>query len=113
MDGCIFCMIANKEIESKIVYEDDKIMVFHDAGPCAPVHVLMIPKKHIASTDDLTDEDQELMGYMMCKINDIAKAMELDNGYRVVLNCGEDGQQTVKHLHIHIIGKRKLTWPPG
>ena len=113
MSDCIFCMIANHEIDSDIVYEDEKIVVFKDLGPVAPVHVLMVPKKHIASTDDLTDDDAELMGYMMLKVKDIAAMMELDNGYRVVINCGEDGQQTVKHLHIHIIGKRALTWPPG
>ena len=113
MSDCIFCMIANHEIDSDIVYEDEKIVVFKDLGPVAPVHVLMVPKKHIASTDDLTDDDAELMGYMMLKVKDIAAMMELDNGYRVVINCGEDGQQTVKHLHVHIIGKRALTWPPG
>ena len=106
MSDCIFCMIANHEIDSEIVYEDDKIAVFKDAGPVAPVHVLMVPKTHSASTDDLTEDDAELLGYMMLKIKDIAALMELDNGYRVVINCGEDGQQTVKHLHIHIIGKR-------
>ena len=113
MSDCIFCMIANHEIDSDIVYEDEKIVVFKDLGPVAPVHVLMVPKKHIASTDDLTDDDAELMGYMMLKVKDIAAMRELDNGYRVVINCGEDGQQTVKHLHVHIIGKRALTWPPG
>jgi diadenosine tetraphosphate (Ap4A) HIT family hydrolase len=113
MDDCIFCKIANKEIDSKTVYEDDKIYSFYDLEPQAPVHVLIIPKKHIASTDDLSDEDQELMGYMMLKVKDIAAQLGLINGYRVVINCGEDGFQTVKHLHIHLLGKRKLTWPPG
>ncbi len=113
MDDCIFCKIASKEIDSKAVYEDDKIYSFYDLEPQAPVHVLIIPKKHIASTDDLTDEDQELMGYMMLKVKDIAAQLGLVNGYRVVINCGEDGFQTVKHLHIHLLGKRKLTWPPG
>ncbi|MCI2061363.1 MAG: histidine triad nucleotide-binding protein [Eubacteriaceae bacterium] len=113
MEDCIFCKIANKEIPSKTVYEDDKIYSFYDLEPQAPVHVLIIPKKHIASTDDLTDEDQKLMGYMLCKVKDIAKELDLVNGYRIVINCGEDGFQTVKHLHIHLLGKRKLTWPPG
>ena len=113
MADCIFCSIANKEIESKKVYEDDKIYSFYDLEPQAPVHVLIIPKKHIESTDALTDEDQELMGYMMCKIKDIAEQLGLENGYRVVINCGVDGFQTVKHLHMHLLGKRKLTWPPG
>ena len=73
----------------------------------------MIPKKHIPSIDDVTDEDADLMGYMMTKVKDVAASLGLENGYRVVINCGEDGFQTVKHLHLHILGKRKLTWPPG
>ena len=113
MSDCIFCSIANKEIPSDIVYEDDKIVVFKDLGPVAPVHVLMIPKKHIESTQALTEEDLTLMGHMMGKVKEVADIMGLDKGYRLVVNCGDDGMQTVKHLHIHIIGKRKLTWPPG
>lgn len=113
MSDCIFCMIANKEIPSKIAYEDEKIMAFHDLEPQAPVHVLIIPKKHIASLDDLQEADGELAAYIMLKVKEIAKGLELDNGYRLVSNCGEDGQQTVKHLHFHLLGKRKMTWPPG
>ena len=113
MADCIFCMIADKQITSKIAYEDAKILAFHDLEPQAPVHVLIIPKKHIASLDDVQDEDQELMGYMMYKIHEIAETLGLENGYRVVSNNGEDAFQTVKHLHFHILGKRKLTWPPG
>lgn len=106
-------MIANKEIPSNIVYEDDKIVCFHDLEPQAPVHVLIIPKKHIASLDDVTAEDAELLGYIMTKVKEIAGTLGLENGYRLVNNCGEDGMQTVKHLHFHLLGKRKLTWPPG
>ena len=113
MSDCIFCKLANGEIPANVAYEDDRIFCFHDADPQAPVHVLMIPKKHIASIDDVTDEDADLMGYMMTKIKDVAASLGLENGYRVVINCGEDGFQTVKHLHLHILGKRKLTWPPG
>ena len=113
MSDCIFCKIAAGEIPADVVYEDEKIFCFHDLDPQAPVHVLMIPKKHIASTDDIRAEDQELLGYMMGKIKDVAAGLGLENGYRVVINCGEDGMQTVKHLHLHILGKRKLTWPPG
>jgi len=113
MADCIFCMIANKDIPSKIVYEDEKIMVFHDLEPQAPVHVLMITKKHIASLDELMEEDAELVGYLMTKVKEIAKELGLENGYRLVNNCGEDGMQTVKHLHFHLLGKRKMTWPPG
>jgi len=113
MSDCIFCMIANKEIPSNIAYEDDRILVFHDLEPQAPVHVLVIPKKHISSLDDVKPEDAELIGYLMLKVKDIAKDLGLENGYRLVNNCGEDGLQTVKHLHFHLLGKRKMTWHPG
>ena len=113
MADCIFCMIANKDIPSNIAYEDDKILAFHDLEPQAPVHVLIIPKKPIASLDDLQNEDLELMGYIMTKVKEVAEKVGLDNGYRVVINTGEDGMQTVKHLHVHLLGKRKMTWPPG
>ncbi len=113
MADCVFCMIANHEIPSNIAYEDDQIICFHDLEPQAPVHVLVIPKKHIESLDDLTDEDGELIAHLMLKIKDIAAELGLENGYRVVSNNGEDAFQTVKHLHFHILGKRKLTWPPG
>lgn len=113
MSDCIFCSISNHEIPSNTVYEDDKIICFHDLEPQAPVHVLVIPKKHIRSLDQLEECDKDLMGYIMLKIPEIARSLELKNGYRVVINTGEDAFQTVKHIHVHIIGKRKLTWPPG
>ena len=113
MGDCVFCKIAEKEIPSKIVYEDDQIICFHDLEPQAPVHVLIIPKKHIASMDDVSADDQQLLGYIMTKVKDIAEILGLENGYRLVNNCGEDGFQTVKHLHFHLLGKRKMTWPPG
>ena len=113
MGDCVFCKIAEKEIPSNIVYEDDQIICFHDLEPQAPVHVLIIPKKHIASMDDVSADDQQLMGYIMTKVKEIAKTLRLENGYRLVNNCGEDGFQTVKHLHFHLLGKRKMTWPPG
>lgn len=113
MADCIFCKIASKDIPSKTVYEDDEIIVFHDLEPQAPVHVLIIPKKHIASMDDLADEDGELIAHLMLKVKEIAKELNLEKGYRLVNNCGEDGMQTVKHLHFHLLGKRKMTWPPG
>lgn len=113
MTDCIFCMLANHDIPTNVVYEDDKIFAFHDAEPQAPVHVLVIPKKHIESLDDVKEEDKELLGYIMFKIHEIAATLGLENGYRVVSNNGEDAFQTVKHLHFHVLGKRKLTWPPG
>ena len=113
MSDCIFCKIAEGEIPSEIVYQDEKIVVFKDTAPQAPVHILMIPKKHISSLDELGTEDSELISYMMLKIKEVTASQGLTDGYRVVINCGEDGQQTVKHLHLHILGKRKMTWPPG
>ena len=113
MSDCIFCKLKDGEIPANVAYEDDKIFCFHDLDPQAPVHVLMIPKKHIASTDDVEPEDEALLGYMMMKIKDVAEILGLENGYRVVINCGEDGEQSVPHLHVHVLGRRKLTWPPG
>lgn len=115
MSDCIFCKIIEKEIPSNVIYEDDRILCFHDLSPEAPVHALIIPKKHYESLDDVSDspEDIETMGYLLTKVKDIAEMLELENGYRLVNNCGEDGYQTVKHIHFHLLGKRKMTWPPG
>ena len=113
MADCIFCMLANHDIPTNVVYEDEEMFCFKDMDPQAPVHVLLIPKKHIACLDDLKEEDAPLMGRMMLKIQDIAKDLELENGYRVVSNNGDDAFQSVKHLHFHILGKRKMAWPPG
>ena len=113
MSDCLFCKIRDGEIPSNKVYEDDQVLCFHDVDPQAPVHCLLIPKKHIASINDVTEDDADILAYMMLKVKDIAAQLELENGYRVVINCGEDGLQTVQHLHLHILGKRKLAWPPG
>jgi histidine triad (HIT) family protein len=95
------------------VYEDEHILCFHDLEPRAPVHVLIIPKKHIDSLDAVADGDAALLGLLLAKVKDIAALLGLENGYRLVNNCGEDGMQTVKHLHFHLLGKRRLLWPPG
>lgn len=113
MSNCIFCMIGDKRIPSNVVYEDDKIICFHDLEPQAPVHVLILPLKHIDSLDHVGDEDGQLLAHIMLKVKDIAKELGLENGYRLVNNCGEDGMQSVQHLHFHLLGKRKMTWPPG
>lgn len=113
MSDCLFCKLVEGELPSNKVYEDDKILCFHDIDPQAPIHVLIVPKKHIESLDDLQEGDAELISYVMLKIKDIAAQLGLENGYRVVINNGEDALQTVKHLHLHILGKRSLTWPPG
>lgn len=113
MSDCIFCKIAEKEIPSTCVYEDDKIYSFYDLEPQAPVHVLIIPKKHRDSLDDTQPQDAELLAHLLLKVKDIAKDLGLENGYRLVANTGPDGMQSVKHLHFHLLGKRKMTWPPG
>ena len=113
MEDCIFCKLANGEIPTDMVYQDDLCAVFRDADPQAPVHMLMVPKIHIASLDDLKDEHAELIAHMMLTIKKVCAQECLENGYRCVINTGEDGQQTVKHLHIHILGKRSMQWPPG
>ncbi len=105
---CIFCKIAKGEIPSKKVYEDDKILAFYDLEPQAPVHVLVIPKEHICCADELNDENSKIVGYIFSKIPRITKDLGLENGYRVVNNCKEDGGQTVFHLHFHILGGKKL-----
>ncbi len=106
---CIFCKIANGEIPSQFVYEDDKIVAFKDINPVAPVHILVVPKKHICCMDALDNEDKELMGELMIAISKIAKKFpELENGYRVINNCGDAAGQTVKHIHFHIIGGLEL-----
>ena len=109
MDDCIFCKIVKKEIPSSIVYEDEEMMAFRDINPVAPVHILVIPKKHIESLIYLNKEDEGLVGRIYTTINKIAKQEGVaENGFRVVVNCGEDGGQEVKHLHFHIIGGKKL-----
>lgn len=110
---CIFCKIAAGDIPSNKVYEDENIVAFHDLEPQAPVHVLIIPKKHIASMDTCSEDDVLLLGGLLSKVKHIAKLLDLVHGYRLVNNCGEDGMQTVQHLHFHLLGKRRMTWPPG
>jgi histidine triad (HIT) family protein len=113
MDNCLFCRIAAKEIPTKVAYEDDVMLAFWDISPQAPVHLLLIPKKHIASVAELLPEDQPLVGHMMLKARDLAREQGLADGYRLVINTGEQGGQTVDHLHIHLLGGRNLQWPPG
>ena len=109
----IFKRIIDGEIPAELVYEDEQCLAFHDVNPQAPIHVLVIPRKEIPSVDDIADEEQALIGHMWCVIRQLAKELNLDKGYRVVVNCGEEGGQTVNHLHYHLLGGRALTWPPG
>ena len=113
MAQTIFQRIINKEIPAKIVYEDDLCLAFHDAAPQAPTHVLVIPKKPLTNLAAANDEDQALMGHLLLTAKKVAEQLGLTNGYRVVMNCGRDGGQSVDHLHIHILGGRALHWPPG
>lgn len=114
MSETIFSRIIRKEIPAKIVYEDDLCLAFHDVSPQAPVHVLVIPKKAIVSIEHLEPEDAALLGHLWLTIQKIARELSLaQDGYRVVVNCGRDGGQSVDHLHFHLLAGRKLTWPPG
>ena len=108
----VFTQIINKEISADIVYEDELCLAFKDINPQAPVHVLLIPKKEIRSSQEIQAEDQSLMGHLMVKIPEIARRLNLSS-YRLVINTGESAGQTVFHIHIHILGGRKLSWPPG
>lgn len=112
MTDCIFCKIVDKQIPSDIVYEDDKVIAFNDVEPQAPVHILVIPKKHIKSLNEL--EDKDIVEHIFTIIPKIAKEQGIkEEGYRVVNNTGKYGGQTVDHIHFHLLGGRQLTWPPG
>ena len=110
----IFNKIIKKEIPAKIVYEDDDILAFEDIAPKAPVHILIIPKKEIKTLNDIAEEDANLIGRLTLVAKKIAKDKNIDQeGYRLVMNCNDYGGQTVYHIHLHLIGGRKLSWPPG
>lgn len=108
---CIFCKIVNNEIPSKKVYEDEEIVAFNDLEPQAPIHVLIIPKEHIKSTNDISEKNSYIIGKIFMVAAKIAKEYHLENGYRIINNCGKDGGQTVEHLHFHLMGGRKMGWP--
>ena len=109
MEDCIFCKIANKEMPANVVYEDDEVIAFRDINPVAPVHILIIPKKHIEKLTEISKEDEVIIGRIYSIINDIAKAEGIEErGFRVIVNCGEEGGQLVKHLHFHLIGGKYL-----
>lgn len=110
---CLFCKIAAGEIPCNKIYEDDRVLAFYDIDPKAPVHFLVIPKTHIPSADFITPENSAVVAHVFEVIARLAKELKLENGYRVVNNCGEDGGQSVQHLHFHILGGRPLAWPPG
>ena len=109
----IFQRIIDKEIPARIVYEDDRCLAFHDVAPQAPTHVLVIPKQEIKSLDAMSDADADLVAHIWRVIRDLGRELKLQSGYRVVVNNGRDGGQSVDHLHFHLLGGRQMTWPPG
>ncbi len=112
--ACLFCRIAEKEIPSDIIYEDETMLAFRDIDPQAPTHFLVIPKEHIETLNDLTPEKSSLIGDMVNRARELAgKEGIAESGYRMVMNCNRDGGQTVFHIHLHLLGGRNLGWPPG
>lgn len=114
MSDCLFCKIASGDIQGDIVHQDDEILAFRDINPQAPTHILIIPKKHIATVNDLAEEDQQLIGKLFSDAKALAKQEGLsERGYRLVMNCNADAGQTVFHIHLHLLGGRTMKWPPG
>jgi histidine triad (HIT) family protein len=114
MTDCLFCKIRDGEIPAEIIYEDDDVLAFNDVNPQAPVHVLIIPKKHISTVNDISDEDNATIGKMYQAAKVIAAKHEIeDDGYRLVVNCNAMAGQTVYHVHLHLLGGRRMVWPPG
>jgi histidine triad (HIT) family protein len=109
----LFQRIADHEIPAELVFEDDTIVAFRDINPVAPVHILIVPRDPIPGVDALTVENEKLVGHLLVVARQIAEFEGLENGYRLILNCGKDGQQMVPHLHVHLVGGRQMTWPPG
>lgn len=111
---CLFCKLVNGDIPAKILYQDDDVIAFEDIAPQAPTHFLVIPKRHISTLNDLSDDDAALVGKLPITAAKIAKEMGIaEGGYRVAMNCNEMGGQTVYHIHMHVLGGRAMTWPPG
>ncbi|AEF54119.1 histidine triad nucleotide-binding protein [Marinomonas posidonica] len=111
---CLFCKLVKGEIPATILYQDDDVIAFEDIMPQAPCHFLVIPKRHISTLNDLTDEDASLVGKLQITAAKVAKQKGIsEEGYRVVMNCNEIGGQTVYHIHMHVLGGRNMTWPPG
>lgn len=112
--SCLFCKIASGEISTAFIYEDNDILAFNDIAPQAPHHMLIIPRKHIATLNDISEMDTALLGNMIQVAKKIATRLNIaQNGYRVVMNCNQNGGQAVYHIHCHLLGGRQMTWPPG
>ena len=112
---CLFCKIVSGAIPVKKVFEDDRAIAFRDINPQAPIHIIVVPKKHVASLAEVgaAQEDEELLGHLLALVAQIARSESLSDGYRTVMNTGPDGGQTVDHLHLHLLGGRAMHWPPG
>jgi len=113
MDGCVFCRVAEGKAPAQVLFADDEVVAFHDLHPQAPVHVLVIPRRHVASLDHAVDADATLLGRLMLVAKAVAGRDALAAGYRVVSNCGPAAGQSVAHLHLHVLGGRPMSWPPG
>jgi histidine triad (HIT) family protein len=114
MGGCVFCGLVSKLLPARIIFEDDEVMAFDDLRPQAPVHALIIPKRHLASLNEADDESQALLGRLLLKAREVARLKGVDrSGYRVVINAGPDSGQDIFHLHVHVLGGRRFSWPPG
>ncbi|HVN76972.1 MAG TPA: histidine triad nucleotide-binding protein [Thermoanaerobaculaceae bacterium] len=114
MDGCVFCKVAAGTVPARILFEDDHVVAFHDISPRAPVHVLVIPRRHIESLAETNDTDRELLATLLVAAAEVARRTGIaETGYRVVTNAGAEAGQTVPHLHLHVLGGRRLGWPPG
>lgn len=112
--GCLFCSIIEKKIPSKIVYEDDQVLAFEDIHPQAPVHILIIPRKHISTVLETTPDDNALLGHMFQTANLLARERNIaEDGFRLVMNCNREAGQTVFHIHLHLLAGRIMRWPPG
>ena len=111
--SCLFCRIVGGQIPSTAIYQDDLVYAFADINPKAPVHILVVPREHIGSVGEAGESKRSLLGHLLWSAAQIAREKGLNGGYRIVANTGEDGGQTVDHLHLHLLGGRALTWPPG
>lgn len=114
MTDCLFCKIRDREIPADIVFESDDVLAFNDVNPQAPIHIVIIPRKHIATINDVEDDDELIMGKLFSAAKKIAAEKSVsDDGYRLVVNCNEKAGQTVFHIHMHLLAGRAMTWPPG
>ena len=114
MEDCLFCKIVGKDIPAELIFEDDRIVAFNDINPQAPIHILIIPREHLASLNDVPEEKRDLLGHILLRAQQIAQNLGIrENGYRIVLNTARDSGQEVYHIHFHLLGGRRMTWPPG